>query len=58
MQKAEKTNEISASAEQKLPCPAPGVTGEELPGKSLQSVHPASRHCTTVISISAASASQ
>ena len=43
MQKAEKTNEISASAEQKLPGPAAGVTGEELPDKSLRSVPPASR---------------
>lgn len=42
MQKAEKTNEISAFAEQKLPGPAAGVTGSELPGKSLRSVHPAS----------------
>ncbi len=33
MQKAEKTNELSASAEQKLPVPPAGVTGEELPGR-------------------------
>ena len=43
MQKADKTDEIAASAEQKLPGPLAGVTGQELPGKSLRAAHSASR---------------
>ena len=43
MQKAEKMNEFSGSAEQKLPGDAPVDPGVELPAKAIRSSHAASR---------------
>jgi hypothetical protein len=57
MQKADKTNEIAASAEQKLPGPTAGVTGEDLPGKALRAVHSASREEKTESDSAASSSS-
>ena len=39
MQKADKTNEFSATAEQNVPVPPAGVTGEELPGRIVRSIN-------------------